>query len=64
MATATKKSANEVSGKEIEQVAKTLNKANKADNPVVRKLQTQVANSYILYTNYKHYHWQTYARLS
>jgi len=63
MATATKKSVNEVSSKEIEEIEKTLNKANKANNPVVKQLQRQVANSYILYTNYKHYHWQTYGPL-
>lgn len=29
-------------------------------NTVVMQLQRQVANAYLLYTNYKHYHWQTY----
>jgi starvation-inducible DNA-binding protein len=33
---------------------------NRADHPVVRSLQTQVANSLVLYANYKHYHWQTF----
>jgi starvation-inducible DNA-binding protein len=27
------------------------------------QLQRQVANAYLLYTNYKHYHWQTYGPL-
>jgi starvation-inducible DNA-binding protein len=27
------------------------------------QLQRQVANAYILYTNYKHYHWNTYGPL-
>ena len=30
---------------------------------VVMQLQRQVANAYLLYTNYKHYHWQTYGPL-
>jgi starvation-inducible DNA-binding protein len=30
---------------------------------VVRCLQTQVANTFVLYANYKHYHWQTYGPL-
>ena len=32
-------------------------------NEIVQHLQRQVANSFILYTNYKHYHWQTYGPL-
>ena len=32
-------------------------------NTVVMQLQRQVANAYLLYTNYKHYHWQTYGPL-
>ena len=30
-----------------------------ADKTAVEHLQRQVANAFILYTNYKHYHWQT-----
>jgi starvation-inducible DNA-binding protein len=36
---------------------------NTPDNMVVVQLQRQVANAYLLYTNYKHYHWQTYGPL-
>ena len=36
---------------------------NTPDNMVVMQLQRQVANAYLLYTNYKHYHWQTYGPL-
>jgi starvation-inducible DNA-binding protein len=36
---------------------------NTPDNAVVLQLQRQVANAYLLYTNYKHYHWQTYGPL-
>ena len=33
---------------------------NKADHPVVQHLQRQVANAFVLYANYKHYHWQSF----
>ena len=38
----------------------------KKDEPgktVVEHLQSQVANAFILYANYKHYHWETYGPL-
>lgn len=34
-----------------------------SQNIVVESLQRQVANSYNLYLNYKHYHWQTFGPL-
>jgi starvation-inducible DNA-binding protein len=37
-----------------------LNRENRSDSPVVRDLRHQTANAFVLYTNYKHYHWQTY----
>ena len=40
-------------------VAET-SKDNAADAPLVQLLQKQVANGFILYANYKHYHWQTF----
>jgi len=43
-------------------VAET-SKENAADNPLVQILQKQVANAFILYSNYKHYHWQTFGPL-
>jgi len=36
---------------------------NSADSPIVEALRRQVANAFVLYTNYKHYHWQTYGPL-
>lgn len=36
---------------------------NSASNAVVGHLQRQVANAFVLYMNYKHYHWQTYGPL-
>src|SRR5207247_6908194 len=43
-------------------VAET-SKDNAADAPLVQLLQKQVANGFILYANYKHYHWQTFGPL-
>ena len=37
-----------------------LTAENSLESPVVRDLRRQVANAFVLYTNYKHYHWQTY----
>src|SRR5436190_7382561 len=36
---------------------------NSHEESVVNQLQRQVANAFILYTNYKHYHWQTHGPL-
>jgi starvation-inducible DNA-binding protein len=36
---------------------------NRKNHPVVKHLQVQVANAFVLYANYKHYHWQTYGPL-
>lgn len=36
---------------------------NSLESPVVQSLRRQVANAFVLYTNYKHYHWQTYGPL-
>jgi starvation-inducible DNA-binding protein len=41
-------------------LAKDISQENRKDHPVVQHLQTQVANAFVLYANYKHYHWQTY----
>src|SRR5918997_286240 len=43
-----------------ERLAEEISKENAPDNPVVEHLQRQVANGFVLYLNYKHYHWQTY----
>lgn len=42
---------------------KEISKTNAPQNPVVKTLQTQLANSYVLNINYKHYHWQTFGPL-
>jgi starvation-inducible DNA-binding protein len=40
-----------------------ISKENKPTSDVVEHLQRQVANAFILYSNYKHYHWQTFGPL-
>lgn len=40
-----------------------LSRENRPDSPVVQDLRRQVANAFVLYANYKHYHWQTYGPL-
>jgi starvation-inducible DNA-binding protein len=44
-------------------IAQELARQNSPDSPVVQDLRRQVANAFVLYANYKHYHWQTYGPL-
>jgi len=53
--TATKKSTEELTEK--------ISEHNKPNDAIVEALQKQVANAFILYLNYKHYHWQTFGPL-
>src|SRR5688572_4209341 len=48
---------------EVESIAQELSRENSPDSPVVQELRRQVANAFVLYANYKHYHWQTYGPL-
>lgn len=45
------------------QAAQSISTENTADSPVVQGLRREVANAFLLYLNYKHYHWQTYGPL-
>lgn len=56
MATKTAKATAKTAAKEISQT-------NSPQNDLVKSLQVQVANAFILYLNYKHYHWQTFGPL-
>lgn len=47
----------------IQAVSDEISKTNQPHSPVVMQLQRQVANAYMLYHNYKHYHWNTYGPL-
>src|SRR5919106_4054362 len=40
-----------------------ISKDNRPTSDVVEHLQRQVANAFVLYANYKHYHWQTFGPL-
>jgi starvation-inducible DNA-binding protein len=48
---------------EIKSIAHELSRENTPDSPVVQELRRQVSNAFVLYANYKHYHWQTYGPL-
>lgn len=40
-----------------------ISKENQPTSDVVEHLQRQLANAFVLYANYKHYHWQTFGPL-
>src|SRR5437588_313881 len=44
-------------------LAREISHENRAHDPVVEHLQRQMANAFVLYANYKHYHWQTFGPL-
>jgi len=48
---------------ELKTITKELNRENTQDSPIVQELRRQVANAWLLYANYKHYHWQTFGPL-
>ena len=49
--------------REIEKLAREVSRDNTPDNAVVQALRRQTANAFVLYANYKHYHWQTFGPL-
>jgi starvation-inducible DNA-binding protein len=49
--------------REVATITKELSRENSLDSPVVQDLRRQVANAFMLYSNYKHYHWQTFGPL-
>jgi starvation-inducible DNA-binding protein len=46
-----------------DEAAESISQANSLDDPVVVELQRQVGNAFLLYSNYKRYHWQCYGPL-
>jgi starvation-inducible DNA-binding protein len=44
-------------------IAQEISSENRQESPVVESLRRQVANAFVMYANYKHYHWQTYGPL-
>ena len=47
----------------VHSLTKEVSQENREDHPVVQHLQVQMANAFVLYANYKHYHWQTFGPL-
>ena len=48
------------SHRELAAATEELSRENRPDSPVVQDLRRQTANAFVLYANYKHYHWQSY----
>lgn len=46
-----------------EGLTEELSRENRQNSQIVQDLRRQVANAFVLYVNYKHYHWQTYGPL-
>ncbi len=46
-----------------QETVREISRENEQGNPVVQHLQRQLANAFVLYANYKHYHWYTYGPL-
>jgi starvation-inducible DNA-binding protein len=44
-------------------VEREITQLNQPGNPVVEHLQQELCNAFVLYANYKHYHWQTFGPL-
>jgi starvation-inducible DNA-binding protein len=49
--------------REVDKMARDVSRENTPDSPVVQALRRQTANAFVLYANYKHYHWQTFGPL-
>src|SRR5262245_1232325 len=49
--------------KQVQTAVRELTRDNRPDSPIVQELRRQVANTFVLYANYKHYHWQTFGPL-
>jgi starvation-inducible DNA-binding protein len=48
------------SPRQVERAAREISRENAPDSEVVRHLQRQLANAFLLYGNYKRCHWQTF----
>lgn len=48
---------------DVKTIAREVSSDNTSESPLVEALRRQVANGFVLYANYKHYHWQTYGPL-
>jgi len=57
MANSTKQTA---TLRKVASATEQLSRENKLSSPIVQDLRKQTANAFVLYANYKHYHWQTH----
>jgi starvation-inducible DNA-binding protein len=48
---------------QVRSAERALSVENSPDSPIVQCLKREVANGFLLYLNYKHYHWQAYGPL-
>jgi len=51
------------SSEDVQSLSQEISRENEPTSPVVEHLQEHLANTIVLYLNYKHYHWQTYGPL-
>ncbi|HEX6650256.1 MAG TPA: DNA starvation/stationary phase protection protein [Pyrinomonadaceae bacterium] len=58
-----KTAAGKATDRQQSKLSESISKDNTATSDVVEHLQQQVANAFVLYANYKHYHWQTFGPL-
>jgi len=58
-----KTAAGKATDRQQSKLSDSISKENTATSDVVEHLQQQVANAFVLYANYKHYHWQTFGPL-
>jgi starvation-inducible DNA-binding protein len=47
----------------VRTATQALSRENSPDSSVVTELRRQAANAFVLYANYKHYHWQSFGPL-
>jgi starvation-inducible DNA-binding protein len=50
----------EQSSGDTRMLRRELSAENKEDSPIVEHLKRQAANAFVMFTNFKHYHWQTF----
>ena len=55
--------AKSAASREQAKLSDEISKENTPTSDVVEHLQRQVANAFVLYANYKHYHWQSFGPL-
>ncbi|HXT69591.1 MAG TPA: DNA starvation/stationary phase protection protein [Vicinamibacterales bacterium] len=60
MAVGTTKTPKKPNPREVAKIVRDLTRENREQSPVVQLLRRQVANSFVVYVNHKHCHWQTF----